>query len=186
MSDAVLLRGERVTLRTIECDETDLDLLGRVYNDPDFREGFLFRCPRNREEVESLAEPAEDEDDLHLLVCVNGEPIGAVRLFDVTHGDHGTLSYWLLPEHRGAGYATEATALVCDHAFRTLGLHRVAAWTIAYNEASRTLLRRLGFVHEGTFREEVFRTGEYHDTEHYGLLASEWEGSDAAFGSPKG
>ena len=101
------------------------------------------------------------------------------NVFDIRHPDHGTLSYWLCPDHRGRGYATEAAALLCDHAFRTLGLHRLDAWTIAYNEASQALLRRLGFTHEGTFRERVFRKGEHHDTEHYGPLASEWEGVEA-------
>ena len=180
MPGAVFLRGDRVTLRTIENDETDIELLRRVYNDPDFREGLLFRTPQNREQIESLIEDAEDEENrIDLLVCVNGEPIGSVRLFDVRYNTQGTLAYWLLPDHRGEGYATEAAALIVDHAFSTLGLHRVAAWTIAYNEASQALLRRLDFTHEGTYREQVFRKGEYHDTEHYGLLSTEWEGSDA-------
>jgi RimJ/RimL family protein N-acetyltransferase len=60
-----------------------------------------------------------------------------------------------------------------------VGLHRVFAWTVADNEASQSLLRRLAFTHEGTYREHVFMRGAYRDTEHYGLLASEWPGSTA-------
>ena len=162
-----------MTLRTVENDDADIELFQRVYNDPDFREEPLFRYPRSREEIESLVENAGENDDrLDLLACVNEEPVGLVRLFDIRHGDHATLAYWLLPDYRGVGYGTEAAALVIDHALRTLGLHRVLAWTIGYNEASQALLRRLGFTHEGTFREHVFNAGEYHDTEHYGLLAS--------------
>jgi len=184
MPGAVFLRGDRVTLRTIENENADIELFRRVYNDPDFREGLLFRTPQSSERIESLLEDAnEDAERIGLFVCVGGEPVGAVRLFDITYGDHGTLAYWLLPEHRGEGYATEAASLVCDHAFRTLGLHRVGAWTIAYNEASQALLRRLGFTHEGTFREQVFRKGEYRDTERYGLLAHEWDGSDVVLGA---
>lgn len=69
-----------------------------------------------------------------------------------------------------------------DHAFDEMGLHRVFAWTIDDNEASQELLRRLGFTHEGTYREHVFSGGEYRDTVHYGLLTSEWAGSDEVLG----
>ena len=61
----------------------------------------------------------------------------------------------------------------------TLGLNHLVAWTIDYNEDFQALLRRLGFTHEGTSREHVFRKGEYRDTEQYGLLADEWAGSEA-------
>ena len=49
MPGAVFRRGDRVTLRTIENDEEDVELLQRVYNDPDFREGLMLRTPRNRD-----------------------------------------------------------------------------------------------------------------------------------------
>lgn len=124
-----------------------------------------------------IEERAEDDDDtLGLFICVDEEPVGLVHLFDIHPGESGTLAYWLLPEYRGNGYATEGAGLLVDHAFQNLALHRVFAWTIDYNEKSQSLLRRLGFSHEGTHRELVFRNGEYHDTEHYGLLVSEWNG----------
>lgn len=103
--------------------------------------------------------------------------MGAVSLLELRRS-HGMLHYWLLPDERGHGYATEGAALLLDHAFETVGLHRVFAWTIDENEASRAVLRRLGFTHEGTYREHVFTGGTYHDTEHYGLLASEWDGAE--------
>jgi RimJ/RimL family protein N-acetyltransferase len=133
MPGAAFLRSDRVTLRTIERDDANVEVLQRVRNDPRFREGLLYRYPQNREQVESAIESSDgieetdDPDRLSLLIWVAGDPIGAVSLFDIRHGDHGTLSYWLLPEHRGAGYATEAASLLVDHAFDTLGLHRVLA-----------------------------------------------------------
>ena len=160
MPGATFLRSDRLTFCTVENDDADIELLQRVHNDPEFRERLLFRYPQSREEIESLVESTEAEDDrLDPLVCVNEEPVGSTSLFDIRQGDHATLAYWLLPEHRGASYGTEAAALLIDHVFRTLGLHRVLAWTIGYNEASQALLRRLSFTHEGTFREHVFRAG---------------------------
>ena len=178
MPGPVFLRGERVTLRTIEREDTDI--IQRAYNEPDFQDGFLLDFPSNRGMIEArIKERVEEDDDIIILfICVDETPIGRVYVRDIRQ-DHGMLGYWLLPEERGRGYMTEGVAVLLDHAFEMIGLHRVFAWTIDDNEASQNLLRRLGFTHEGTYREHVFTRGAYHDTEHYGLLASEWAGAEA-------
>lgn len=177
MPGVVFKRGERVTLRTVERE--DVDVIQRARNEPDFQRGFLIESPKSRNAVERyVEETVEGGDTIFLLICVDEEPVGGVNLLDMRQ-DHGMLHYWLLPEERGHGYVTEGAALLLNHAFDTMGLHRVFAWTIADNEASQAVLRRLGFTREGTYREHVFSGGEYRDTEHYGLLASEWDGVEA-------
>lgn len=177
MPGNAFVRGDRVTLRTVERE--DLDLYRRAFNEPEFRRGFVIDGPRNRGAVEDwFEETVEDEDAVFLLPCVDGDPVGSVSLRELRR-THGMLAYWLLPEHRGEGYVTEAAALLVDHAFEEVGLHRVFAWTVGDNAASQAVLRRLGFSHEGTYREHVYARGEYRDTEHYGLLESEWAGVDA-------
>lgn len=177
MPGAAFLRGERVTLRTMERE--DAELVQRAYNEPEFQDGFLLDHPRNRREIESqIEERVEANDDsVHLLLCVDGDAVGRVYLKNIRQ-DHGMLGYWLLPEARGRGYTTEGAAVLLDHAFDTMALHRVFARVIDDNEASTAVLRRLGFTHEGTYREHVFARGEYRDTEHYGLLEQEWPGSE--------
>lgn len=52
---------------------------------------------------------------------------------------------WRLREDAwGQGYAKEAATASLDHAFRTLGSERVIALTVAGNEASWGLMKRLG------------------------------------------
>lgn len=181
MPGTAFLCGDRVVLRTVE--EEDVEVVQRAHNEPTFRDGSLFRYPSNRMMIEAeIEERAEEDSDdtLGLLICVDEEPVGMVHLFDIHSGESGTLAYWMLPEYRGEGYATEGAELLVDYAFQNLALHRIFAWTIDYNEASQSLLRRLGFSHEGTHREDFFRNGEYHDSEHYGLLVSEWGGYDVS------
>jgi RimJ/RimL family protein N-acetyltransferase len=140
----------------------------------------LIEVPRNRRSIEDRIKDTveSDDDSIYLLVCAGGDPVGGVSLRDVRQ-EHGMLVYWLLPEGRGQGFATEGAALLLDHAFGKVGLHRVYAWTIDDNEASQRVLRRLGFTHEGTYREHVYTRSAYHDTEQYGLLEREWDGVDA-------
>lgn len=173
MPGVVFSRGDRITLRTLETE--DAAIVQRARNEPAFREGFRVETPTTRSMVEGYVEG--DDDSIQLLVCRGGDAVGAVSLLEMRRS-HGMLHYWLLPDERGHGYATEGAALLLDHAFGTVGLHRVFAWTTDDNEASQAVLRRLGFTHEGTYREHLFIGGAYHDTEHFGLLSREWDGAD--------
>jgi RimJ/RimL family protein N-acetyltransferase len=56
------------------------------------------------------------------------------------------LGYALRVDHRGRGLATDATARVIAWAGETLGLERIEAEVDEGNEASRQVLRRLGFT----------------------------------------
>jgi RimJ/RimL family protein N-acetyltransferase len=61
-----------------------------------------------------------------------------------------------------------------NHAFGTLGLHRVEADVDPRNDASLRLVERLGFRREGHLRERYFVAGEIQDSVIYGLLAPDW------------
>ncbi|MBG9733980.1 GNAT family N-acetyltransferase [Paenibacillus alvei] len=82
--------------------------------------------------------------------------IGLISL-DLHHdGESTEVSYELLPEWWGSGYATETVTTVIGHAFHVLGLPEVVAETQAANKASRRLLERVGM----SFRSTVQRFGE--------------------------
>ncbi len=52
---------------------------------------------------------------------------------------------------RGArGYGTEATRLMLDHAFGTLGLHRIALFVFEFNERADPRLQALRVRHRGS------------------------------------
>lgn len=200
MPGHVFLEGRRVALRTVEQCERDRDLLGYVRNEPAYRRRLGFDDPWPAERVESFVASVQSDDaSRNFLVCpddegrASGSPdcaaavpsradeptvAGAVNLYDVDRAS-GTLSYWLFEPYRGNGYATEAVSLLLDHAFGELGLHRVEAETFAGNDASRALLERLDFVHEGTSRECRITDGDYGDVYRFGLLEDEWTGIEA-------
>ena len=70
----------------------------------------------------------------------------------------------------GQGYATEALRSLLTWAFATLDLNRVQAELDTRNGASERVLIKLGFVHEGTTREDCIVNGEVSDSFIYGLL----------------
>ncbi|MGD7706533.1 GNAT family N-acetyltransferase [Microlunatus sp. Y2014] len=87
-----------------------------------------------------------------------------------------SLGYAISPTAWGRGYATESARAVLDWAFATLDLNRVQAETDTRNLASARVLEKLGFVREGTLRQDCIVNGDVSDTWVYGLLRSEWAG----------
>jgi ribosomal-protein-alanine N-acetyltransferase len=75
----------------------------------------------------------------------------------------------------GHGYATEAARGLLRWAFGTLNLNRVQAETDTRNVASARVLEKLGFVREGTLREDCVVNGEVSDSWVYGLIRREWQ-----------
>ncbi|MFD0148186.1 GNAT family N-acetyltransferase [Streptomyces sp. NPDC055721] len=84
-----------------------------------------------------------------------------------------SLGYCLDDAMWGHGYATEAAHAVLEWAFDTLDLNRVQAETDTRNVASARVLEKIGFVREGTLREECVVNGEVSDTWVFGLLRRE-------------
>lgn len=77
----------------------------------------------------------------------------------------------------GHGYATEAARAMLEWAFDTLELNRVQAETDTRNLASAHVLEKLGFVREGTLRQDCVVDGEVSDSWVYGLIRQEWQPS---------
>lgn len=65
-----------------------------------------------------------------------------------------SLGYWTRKAFQGRGLATEATIALAHYAFRVLDARSVAIEHAAGNEASRRVIVRAGFTHEGTMKSD--------------------------------
>jgi len=74
----------------------------------------------------------------------------------------------------GHGYATEAARALLQWAVDTLEINRVQSETDTRNGASARVLEKLGFVREGTLREDCIVNGDVSDSWVYGLLRRDW------------
>jgi len=99
--------------------------------------------------------------------------------FSQLDGDNGSALFHITIGERecwGRGHGAEATALMLDHAFGALGLHRVGLAVFAFNERAIRSYRKVGFVIEGRSREAIWRDGRFFDEIHMSILADEWQG----------
>ena len=94
-----------------------------------------------------------------------------------------SLGYCLDDAAWGHGYATEAADALLGWAFGVLDLNRVQAETDTRNLASARVLEKVGFVREGTLRQDCVVNGEVSDSWVFGLLRGEWEARTQPEGS---
>ena len=84
------------------------------------------------------------------------------------------LGFLLCPEYQGKGYGKESTLAVIEFAFNQCHFHKIIATVTEGNEPSFALLKGLGFVHEGTIRDNFKLGGKWQNDLKLGLLSYEY------------
>ena len=180
-----LLRGARIRLTALNKD--DAHTIARWYQDT----GYLrlqdthAALPRSKAQIAAELEGQNEAADtiVFAIRTVDGDDlIGTVGFYEIEWSNgvawlgigFGDRADW------GKGYGSEAMALVLCYAFRELNLYRLQLTVIDYNERAIALYERLGFRHEGVFRQFGLRDGRRYDMLLYGLLRPEWEAHRSA------
>lgn len=106
----------------------------------------------------------------------SGETVGIVSLINIDYKnrsaecilDIGARDMW------GKGIGTSAMSLILGFAFYELNLHRVYLQVFSFNERAIKLYEKMGFTHDGKFREAIYRDGRWHDTVIMSILKKEY------------
>jgi ribosomal-protein-alanine N-acetyltransferase len=81
--------------------------------------------------------------------------------------------FWLTPQVRRRGIASQALQLVLDWAFGELALERMELTALPANAAVPRIAEKFGYVFEGTMRQRNFERGRRVDLLLWGLLSDE-------------
>ena len=135
--------------------------------------------PMRADEIERFfAARVVGPDSLAMAVHVrSSDRLIGTCAFSQLDGENGSALYHITIGERdawGHGYGTEATELMLEHAFATLGLHRIALAVFEFNERAVRSYRRCGFVVEGRAREAIWRDGRWWDELTMSMLEPEW------------
>ena len=137
------------------------------WTDPARAQRFLATCRRIEEEGTGARLAVERGSD--------GAFIGWCGLVDWNPDFRSAVVCYVFGrEAWGHGYATETVHGLLRWGFNTLDLNRVRADVDTRNGASARVLEKLGFVREGTLREDCVVDGDVSDSWVYGLLRREW------------
>lgn len=92
-----------------------------------------------------------------------GELMGAIGLVGRAAHKRAEMGYWLGAPFWGHGYMTEAARAVTAFAHGELGVNRLEAGVFDGNDASMSVLRKVGFVEEGVLRQRFWKNGRFVD-----------------------
>ncbi len=124
----------------------------------------------------SFRREAEAGRALALALDVDGVLMGQVTLGGIAWGSlrSAYIGYWISQEVAGQGYMPQAVALVTDHAFGVLGLHRIEINIRPENRASLRVAEKLGYRKEGYRPRYLHIDGGWRDHVSYVMLSDEW------------
>ncbi len=172
-----MICGEQVVLRAIE--RADLANYVAWLNDERVLEYFGRFLPWTLSQEENWYERmVGDTSVCNLAIEFEGRHIGGAG-FSSIDGRTRSAEVGLfigLPElwDRGLGYDTLRALL--KFGFEQMNLNRIALQVFEENERAVHLYEKVGFQHEGRWRQADFRHGRYHDTLWMSVLRDEWQG----------
>ncbi|GAB7190136.1 GNAT family protein [Kineococcus sp. NUM-3379] len=112
---------------------------------------------------------------LPLVVEVDGQLAGQVTVSGITWGSlrSAHVGYWIDRRFAGRGLIPLALALVGDHCFRAMGLHRLELNIRPENAASLRVVEKLGLRDEGLRERLLHIDGRWRDHRTFAVTAEE-------------
>ena len=113
--------------------------------------------------------------NLPLVITVEGRIIGQISAGPIQYGAlrSAALGYWIDRRAAGRGLVPRAAALMIDHLFAELGLHRVEVTVRPENTASLRVVEKLHLRPEGMRRSAIHVDGRWRDHLVFALTAEE-------------
>lgn len=170
MAEKPTLRGKRVLLRPVGAQ--DVDSLLTAINDPEIRRlTGSHGGPHDADPAEQRRAVHEwyttrgqhsDRLDLAVVDRGTGRSAGEIVLNQLDRANRScNLRIMLVPASVDRGLGTEAMSLLLDHAFDTVGLHRISLEVFPFNPRARHVYEKVGFVVEGVMRDALYWDGEW-------------------------
>ena len=121
---------------------------------------------------------------LPLAIVADGLVVGQITAGPIQYGAvrSAVLGYWIDQGMAGRGLVPRAAALLIDHLFAELGLHRVEVTVRPENAPSLRVVQKLNLRAEGMRRAAIHVDGAWRDHLVFALTAEEVATDDAGYG----
>lgn len=128
--------------------------------------------------VSALRREARAGRLLPFVVTMNGQVVGQLTVGNIQYGSlrAAHVGYWIARDFAGRGIIPTAVAMVTDHVFSVLGLHRLEIAMRPENRPSRRVAEKLGFHYEGERSAFLHIDGEWRDHLVYVMLVGDVPG----------
>jgi RimJ/RimL family protein N-acetyltransferase len=174
-----MLVGTQVQLRPIRRD--DLPRLRAWFDDPELMRHWARPAPLV---VDDAFEPdlrgrfsRFDTAGYFMIEIPGGPTIGRIDFEQLNMQSRSAEVMVLIGDRasRGHGHGTDAMVTLLRYLFDQRNLHRVALMVLAWNAPAIRSYEKVGFVAEGTLRDDCFFDGRYHDQIAMSILRPEFD-----------
>jgi [ribosomal protein S5]-alanine N-acetyltransferase len=171
------ISSERLILRPFT--ELDVDDLYRYAADPNVGPHAGWKPHESREESLEIIQMFLRDDNVWAIEQKSDHRvIGSLGLHDDkwrNYPDARMFGYVLASDCWGRGYMSEAVLRAMEHGFLDLNLRLLSVSYYTFNDRSRRVIEKCGFVYEGTLRQTFRRyDGEIFDEAIYSITKDEW------------
>lgn len=110
-----------------------------------------------------------------LLFYFEGQPYGVVNINRINpYNLTCDWGFYIGEQSAPKGLGTVLGYKALEYIFEQLQMRKVCAEVLEYNEISIRFHKKLGFVEEGSLREQVLKDGQYLDVMLLGMFARDW------------
>lgn len=166
----------KVSLRRF--NRNDIPNKVRWINDTANNRFLHYDLPLTEEKTSLWYDRIKDSDVRYdAVIEVDGVSVGLTGLLCIDIKNKKAEFYISMGEvaYKGKGVATQATRLMIEYAFLTLGLNKLYLHTEVENIAAQRLFEKVGFVKEGCAIQDLYSRGTFVDRYLYGLTRERWE-----------
>lgn len=172
-----MIKGELVQLRNVR--QADLDELYNL--------SFNYEDPGEFMPLSFVSEVAfktefrdtgfwKDQCGKLIVEDASGQIVGEAGFFKAAHYMDGREIYYrIFNGYRGKGYASEALALLLRLFFESTSMTRIQAVTVQGNDISEHMLKKAGFVFEGSMRQARYFNGRIVDLNLFSRIRTDWQ-----------
>lgn len=182
MSKRYFLKGKKVFLQVIKTKE--LPKISRLITEwinDELVTYYMFtgQKPQNSKQIAAdLKKQLENKNNVIFLVVdlKTKKPIGYAGLYDI-HLTARKAEFRILIGERdfwGKGYGTETTELLTYYGFDRLNLNRIYLGYTVANKRAGNVYKKVGYVYEGTLKEEIYRNSRYYDAIRMAILRKDY------------
>lgn len=164
--------GRAVDLRSMEPE--DMAVVRSWINDERITAYQQSRLPTDAGSQESwFTRTREDASKLKLIIEAKEDgPVGMASLMKIDQKNKNCeVGVYVSSDAQKKGFAREALGLLLGFAFGEWNMRKVYAQILDFNVPSQRLFQSLGFVLEGTLKDDVFTNNQFRSTLLFALHA---------------
>ena len=114
-----------------------------------------------------------NDDNKHFAIVDNSndEYLGTISLKNIDNKNRNA-EYAISTRRiaRGKGINMLASNLIINYGFNELNLNKIYLNVLSKNERAIKFYKKIGFKHEGTFKQHLYMYSEYYDLEWYAII----------------